>query len=126
MGMFNPGLEVSVYLYRGALDMRIGFDRLAEKIRGELGCSVISGGLYVFFSRKRERVRIFYWDRDGYAMWMKRLEAGSFKLERAADGYEEIAAIDLGELLSGVELSRIKFRRKAEKGCFSSAERATP
>ena len=94
---------------------------IAEKIRAESGRSAISGGWYVFFSRRRDRVRIFYWDRDGYAMWMKRLEAGSFKVARTADGYEELTAIDLAELLSGVELSRIKFRREAERAFFSSA-----
>ena len=119
--MVFPTEGQAVYLYRGALDMRVGFDRLSEKIRAECERTVLSGGLYVFFSRKRDRVKIFYWDRDGYAMWMKRLEAGSFKLERGADGYEEIVAIDLKELLSGVEFSRIKFRREAERGCFSSA-----
>ena len=117
--------ETPVYLYRGTLDMRVGFDRLAEKVRAECARPVIAGGCYVIFSRRRDRVRIFYWDRDGYAMWMKRLEAGSFKLERATDGYEEIAAIDLKELLLGVELSRIKFRREAETGYFSSTSSDT-
>lgn len=107
-----------VYVYLGMLDMRLGFDRLAEKIRGECSRSALEGGWYVFFSRGRERVRIFYWDRDGYATWTKRLEAGTFKVERK-DGYEEIAAVDLEALLLGTELARIKFRRDAERGCFS-------
>jgi hypothetical protein len=78
----------------------------------------MQGGWYVFFSRTRDRVRIFYWDRDGYAMWTKRLEAGSFKVEKR-DGYEELTAIDLASILEGTELSRIKVRKSAENGLYS-------
>ncbi len=99
--------------------MRVGFDRLSEKIKAESNRSVIGGGWYVFFSRRRDRVKIFYWDRDGFAIWMKRLEAGSFKVERGTDGYEEITAIDLESILDGVELSRIRLRKSAEKGLYS-------
>jgi transposase len=111
--------EAVVYVYTGVLDMRVGFDRVAEKVKAECQRCVMEGGWYVFFSRTRDRVRIFYWDRDGYAMWSKRLEAGSFKVARE-DGYQELTAIDLRELLSGTELSRIKFRKDAENGLYSS------
>lgn len=108
-----------VYLYTGTLDMRIGFDRVAEKVKVECERSVMRGGWYVFFSRSRDRVRIFYWDRDGYATWTKRLEAGSYKVERRDSGYDEITAIDLEALLEGVELSRIKMRKSAENGLYT-------
>lgn len=103
--------EVAVFLHTGVHDMRIGFDRLATQIEEQCQRSVVSGGIFVFFSRTRDRVRLFYWDRDGYAMWTKRLEAGSFRVERK-EGYEEITAIDLESLLEGVDLSRIQFRKK--------------
>lgn len=108
-----------VYLWLGAMDMRISFDRLAEFVRGRLERSVMSGGVYVFFSRCRSRVKILYWDRDGYALWHKRLEAGMFRVERR-EAHEEITGIDLEELLRGVELTRIKFRKKAEMGSFNA------
>lgn len=112
--------QVPVYLYRGTLDMRVGFDRLAEKIRAESERSTIrDGGWYVFFGRRRDRVKIFYWDKDGYAMWMKRLEAGSFKVERGESGYEELTSVDLKAVLEGVELSRIKLRKDVEKGLYN-------
>lgn len=108
-----------VYLYRGVLDMRVGFDRLAEKIKAETDRAVISGGWYIFFSRRRDRVKIFYWDEDGYAIWMKRLEAGSYKTEKTNDGYEEITALDLKYLLEGVELSRVKMKKVVALGTYS-------
>lgn len=109
--------DIAVYLYTGILDMRVSFDRLAEKISQELSRSVIAGGLYVFFSRTRDRVRIIYWDTDGYAIWTKRLEVGSYQVEKK-DGYEQLCAVDLQSLLSGVELSRIKFKKNVEKGLY--------
>ena len=60
--------DAAAYVYTGTLDMRVGMDRLAEKVVMELGRRVVEG-YYVFFSRTRDRTRIFYWDRDWYAMW---------------------------------------------------------
>lgn len=108
-----------VYVHTGVLDMRVSYDRLATKIQEELQLSALRGGLFVFFSRTRDRVRLFYWDRDGYAMWQKRLEAGVFKVTRV-NGYEELSAVDLEALLSGVDLTRIKLQKSAEKGLYSN------
>lgn len=110
--------EAEVFLYTGVLDMRVGFERLCEKVRIEFGKSVMHGGYYVFMSRCRSRVKILYWDRDGYALWLKRLEAGTFKVERK-EGYEKLIAVDLEELLRGVEFSRIKLRKNVEEGLYS-------
>jgi len=113
----SVGAESQVYLWLGATDMRCGFDRLSALVTEKLSHSVISGGLFVFFSRCKRRVKILYWDRDGYALWHKRLEAGAFRVE-TKDGAEEITGIDLETLLGGTELSRIILRKKAEQGSF--------
>jgi transposase len=117
--MFFAADTAEVYLYTAASDMRLGFDRLSEQIRSELKKTPLSGGYFVFLSRSRKKVRILYWDRDGFAMWLKRLEVGSFKVE-FRDGFEQVTGIDLQQILSGMELSRIKFRKDAEKGLYSS------
>jgi transposase len=106
--------EAQVFIFTGTLDMRVGLDRLADMV-SSAGKRAMSGGYYVFFSRTRDRTRIFYWDSDGYAMWTKRLEVGVFRVEKN-DGIEEISSVDLEALLSGTDLSRIKFRSTAEKG----------
>lgn len=116
--MFCAPESSDVYIYTAAADMRLGIDRLAEKIRVELKCQPLSGGYFVFLSRNRRKVRVVYWDKDGYAMWLKRLEAGSFKVE-VKDGYEKLAGIDLSQILSGMDLARIKLRKSAENGLFS-------
>lgn len=110
--------EVPVYLWLGAMDMRVSFDRLASFVKERLERTPISGGLFVFLSRGREKVKILYWDRDGYALWYKRLEAGTFKVE-ARNGCEEISGVDLLQLLDGIEFSRLKLRKSAENGLYS-------
>lgn len=106
-----------VYLRTGVSDMRLGVDRLAEKVQEELKRSVIGGGLYVFISRSRRKIKLLYWDRDGYALWIKRLEAGVFRIEKV-DGYEKLTGVDLGELLQGIDFSRIKLRQRASQGLY--------
>jgi transposase len=76
--------------------------------------------MYVFLGRTRDRIKLVYWDNDGIAIWMKRLEAGVFRVELSAQGSEEIlTGVDLKALLSGTELSRIKLSKNAEKGLYS-------
>lgn len=109
--------EVPVYLWLGRTDMRMSFDRLSLLVKENMSRSVLGGGLYVFFSRKRDRVKILYWDHDGYALWQKRLEAGTFRVEHR-EGHEEISGVDLAELLLGIDLSRIKVRKNAQSGLY--------
>lgn len=110
--------SISVYIWQGAMDMRVSFDRLSIFIKENLSSSSITSSLYVFLSRNRDRVKILYWDRDGYALWYKRLEAGIFKVEQKLE-YEEITGVDLSQLLEGMDLSRIKLRKSAESGLYS-------
>jgi transposase len=116
--MKSVGEFSEVYLHTGVLDMRLGVDRLAEKVKSELERSVIAGGLFVFISRSRRKIKLLYWDRDGYAIWLKRLEQGVFKVE-SKEGYESITGVDLDKLLSGLDLSRIKLQRAAEQGLYA-------
>ena len=69
--------DAAVYVWQGAADMRAGFERLAALVHEHMQASVLAGGVYVFVSRCRKRVKLLYWDNDGYALWYKRLEAGA-------------------------------------------------
>lgn len=110
--------EVPVYIWLGVMDMRVSFDRLSEFVKANFPGGFSRSSLYVFLSRQRDRVKIFYWDRDGYALWYKRLEAGTFKVEQRLES-EEVAGVDLERLLEGMDLSRIKLRKNAENGLYS-------
>lgn len=112
--------QAEVYLWLGATDMRAGFERLAQLVQERMARAVVGGGLYVFVSRCRSRVKILYWDRDGYALWYKRLEAGTLRI-CCRDGMEVLNGVDLTELLAGMDLSRIILKKDVEKGLYSAA-----
>ena len=112
--------ETSVYVWCGATDMRAGFERLSALVEAHCARTVLSGGVYLFVSRCRKRVKLLYWDNDGYALWYKRLEAGAFRVEKK-EGIETITGVDLEELLSGTDLCRIMMKKSAEKGLYRAA-----
>lgn len=92
-------------------DMRCGFDRLADLAKLVTEQDPTSGHLFLFRSRGGDRLKALYWDRDGYALWYKRLEVGVFKFPRAPhDGAKsvELRASELAMLLDGIDLRSVK------------------
>lgn len=91
-------------------DMRCGFDRLAERVRAVIGQDPLSGHLFLFRSRRGDRLKILHWDQDGFILWYKRLEAGVFKLPRANEGVRsvELRASELAMVLDGIDVSKLK------------------
>lgn len=110
-----------VYLFTGATDMRRSFDRLGRMVEEFLKRNVLAGGMFVFLSRSRDRAKILWWDGDGYCLWYKRLEEGTFRVKER-EGYEEITGVDLKYLLQGMDFSRIELRERAKLGVYGSAE----
>ena len=99
-----------IWLATEATDMRSGFDRLAERVRGVIGQDPLSGHYFVFRSRRGDRVKILLWDRDGFLLWYKRLESGVFKLPRVQEGARslELRASELAMILDGIDVSKLK------------------
>ena len=102
--------------------MRCGFDRLAERVKAVIGQDPLGGHLFVFRSRRGDRLKILVWDRDGFVLWYKRLEAGVFKLPRVEAGAHsvELRASELAMVLDGIDMSRLKrvprYARDADAG----------
>jgi transposase len=92
--------------------MRRSFDGLSMLAEHVIGCNPYSGHLLVFSNRRSDRVKILYWDRDGWAIWYKRLEIGTFQFPFAETGRKEIAAWELAVLLEGIDLSQGKRRKR--------------
>jgi transposase len=106
--------SVRVYLCLTACDMRKSFDSLAALVRSHMDLDPLGGHLYVFWSRRKDRVKILYWDRDGFAVWAKRLEEGTYALPFCESGEvrREITAQELAALLSGIDLNQTKRRKR--------------
>lgn len=99
-----------IWLAAEAADMRCGFDRLAERVRAVIGQDPLGGHLFVFRSRRGDRLKILVWDRDGFVLWYKRLETGVFKLPRVEAGAHsvELRASELAMVLDGIDVSRLQ------------------
>jgi|SRR5271156_4723360 transposase len=104
--------SVRIWLATGATDLRKGFDTLAELVRRQLQRDPLSGQLFVFRNRRGDRIKLLYWDEDGYVLVYKRLELGSFRFPQADGGGVEIRAADLQMLLDGVDLDSVKRRKR--------------
>ena len=105
-----------IWLASEATDMRCGFDRLAERVRALIEQDPLSGQLFVFRSRRGDRLKILVWDRDGYVLWYKRLEEGTFKLPRIEAGAMsvELRASELAMMLDGIDLKSV---RRSKRYC---------
>lgn len=111
MLMLPPGSRV--FLSTGVVDGRKGIDGLSALVRSQFGQDPLSGMLFVFFSKRADRVRVLYWDRDGYVLTMKRLEAGRYKMPwRSEQGHVVVEAAELLLVLEGIDLTRAKRRKR--------------
>ena len=99
-----------IHLYRGPADMRKSFDGLAGLVRVAVAADLFGGGLFVFVNRRRTLVKILYWDRDGLAIWAKRLERGTFRMPQTDGQRAEISAGELSMLLEGITPLRVNRR----------------
>lgn len=111
--------SVRLFVATQPVDGRKGADSLMVLVRDVFGHDPLSGHLFVFFSMRRDRVRIVYWDRDGYAMWTKRLEQGRFRPTFSTDGKltsTAIEAADLALIVQGIDLAGARRRRRWQPG----------
>jgi transposase len=112
--------SVRIYLCTKPTDLRKGFDGLQGMVREFLGQDPLSGHLFLFLNRRRDRVKVLLWDRDGFVIWYKRLEAGTFQqLDPATctsrgsgEAGVELTTTDLALLLTGVDLASARRRKR--------------
>jgi transposase len=111
--MLSLPLSVRILLAREPADMRKGFDGLAHLVQSVLAEDPFSGHLFVFRNRRGDRLKVLYWAGDGFALWYRRLEKGTFRFpipsEAEAIGIP-VKAADLLMLLEGVDLDRVRRR----------------
>jgi transposase len=104
---------VRVFLCTRPTDMRKSFDGLTGLVQECFGQDLLTGHLFLFLNRRRDRIKILYFDRDGLAIWYKRLESGSFEMPTTAelDGIE-LRPAQLAMILSGIDLKSARQRKR--------------
>jgi transposase len=103
--------------------MRRSFDGLHALVTDAMQLDAFAGHLFVFANRRKDRVKILYWERDGFAVWAKRLEEGTYAMPFGGEDEHrrEITAQELGALLSGIELSVAKRRKRYQRKSSEAA-----
>lgn len=113
LGSLLASARVRIFLYAKDVDMRKSFDGLHAIVQTEFNRDILLGDLFLFLNRRRDRLKLLHWDGDGLAIWAKRLECGTFQRPPpGAAQHIEIDAPMLAMLLSGIDLSQVKRRRR--------------
>jgi len=124
--MIGVSHGIKVFVCTEPADMRRSFDGLSGMVDKLIRQDPLSGHLFVFRNRNRDRLKILYWDGDGLAIWYKRLENGTFQfptdlkeqresLKKNPRGGVEISSSDLSLLLGGIDLSSVHKRRRFKR-----------
>lgn len=109
---------VRIFLCTRPTDMRKSFDGLSGLVQECFHQDLLTGHLFLFVNRRRDRIKILHFDRDGLVIWYKRLEAGSFEMPRTAepDGIE-LQPAQLAMILSGIDLKSARQRKRFRNAC---------
>lgn len=104
---------MKIFISTAPTDMRKGFDGLSAIIEHEWDTNPMSGNLFVFSNRRQTLLKLLYWDADGYAIWYKRLERGTFRIPPpTAEGRIELTAAKLAMILEGIDITNTRRRKR--------------
>ena len=112
--MLAVNATTRVYLYMRDVDMRRSYDGLMAIVQAEFACDIRLGDYFMFVNKRRDRIKIMWWDRDGLAIFMKRLEAGTVQKPIITSDAKSliIDQAQLAMLLTGIDVSNIKRRKR--------------
>ena len=114
--MLSLPLPVRIFLCTRHADLRKSFDGLAQMVREFLGADPLSGHLFVFRNRAGDRLKVLWWDRDGLAIFYKRLEEGTFRFPSAGDAARlEMTSADLQLVLQGIDPAKVKRSKRYQR-----------
>ena len=112
--MFSLASSLNYYLYNGTTDMRKSFDGLCGLVTGKLNRNPMSGEVFIFINKRRDRMKLLHWEPGGFTLYYKRLESGTIELphwDRTALGYQ-ILWSDLMMMIEGISLQKIQRRKR--------------
>ena len=115
--MLHLSTSCNYFLYNGHADMRKGFDSLSGIVKSQMALDALSGPVFIFMNRRRTHVKLLLWEGDGFSIYYKRLERGTFELP-VPGGASSAVALDARQLqfiLQGVSLRKIVYRPRLQK-----------
>jgi transposase len=110
--MLSLSPSVRYFFYRQQADMRKGFDGLSGYVRNELGRDPLTGDIFIFINRRRNQIKLLLFEGDGFSVYHKRLERGSYEIP---DGSEDCLVLQRDQLqfiLQGVVLKSVRRRKR--------------
>ena len=109
--------SVRIFVCAAPIPMTLSFDRLMGLAQEVFEQDPLAGHLFLFFNRRRDRIKILFWDVDGFCIWHKRLEVGVFQLPVAREGEQgiELSGVQLHRLLEGLDLKNGRRRRRRRR-----------
>ena len=110
--MFFPESTTKVWFCKVPTDMRKSFNGLATLVKHKLNENSLSGDLFIFVNRRLTLMKILYFDRNGYCIWYKKLERGTFQLPTAGEEKTQVNYTQLKLILEGIDLSSIEQRKR--------------
>jgi len=118
--MLGLSPAVRIFIYQGATDMRKSFDGLSGIVTQTASNDLLSGDYFVFLNRNRDRCKILLWDRDGFVVWAKRLERGSFQRPASTETSGTSSAVEvdsttLAMILAGIDVNSANERKRYER-----------
>ena len=114
--MLHVPASVAIYVHTQPVDLRKGFDGLSGIVRAEFQADPLDGSLFLFFNRRRDRLKILHFDGTGYWLYYKLLEAGTFETITSDGPRVQIDATQLAMLLGGVSLAAVRRKRYRRAG----------
>lgn len=99
--------SVSIYIHRDPVDFRQSINGLSIRVSDVMELDVFSGSLFVFGNRSRNKIKILYWDKTGFALWYKRLEKNKFKWPRKGDLVMSLTDEQFDWLLRGLDIAKL-------------------
>jgi len=112
--MISIASSTRIFVATSPTDMRKGFDGLQGLVSNALGQDPLSGHLFLFVNRRRDKLKVLYWDGDGLAIWYRRLEQGTFQMPtiRSDKNAAEINREDLIMLIRGLDYENVHRRKR--------------
>ena len=112
--MLHLSTSCQYYLYTQNTDMRKGFDSLSGLVTMQLQMNALSGAVFIFFNKKRNQVKLLLWEGDGFSMYYKRLEKGTYELPDYSDTKSHVSIISqqLQLVLQGISLKSVRRRKR--------------